>query len=668
MNYLKNALEYHDQGFRVIPTGENKGPLKSSLLARHKYGWTIYQTEQSKQDVIDLFTPDSEGIAVLTGIDGLECIDIDNKYSLNGDMLPMLSDEIDSLKAGICIPDTVIVKTKSGGFHVLYRCDSPGTNTKLSSRPATEEEKLVEDKVKVLFETRGVGGYIVAWPTTGYEMYHGLMSGIPRVKMAHRDTLIRAARLFNEVEEPVQMAPQERSVAKTYEQNGKSTIDDYNTKGDVPLMLSQAGWKFVKQTGPRHLFKRPGNTDAATSADWHEGFNIFKCWSTSTEFKAEKGYSPFGVYAVLNHKGDWSAAAKALYEKGFGDRLTVAREPATAKTPVNAIKSNDSFDDDFENEIDPDAELDALLAAREFDVDAEPQNVPYTLRCEVDDEWHDVGGPGDIGLITGLAKSRKSTFLCALMASALDDGRKKINFQFKPGGTVVFFDTEQGKRSFWKMHKKAMMMARQTEKPPTYRAFSLRGLVAEKKLAAIERAIAKIPNMACMVIDSVLDLSDDYNDTKQSQASTLRVMDWAENANILLFCVIHQGKGTGFTLGHLGSMLDRRCSFSIEMKYDEKDGSTLVTSKLSRDTPRFPPFSFYQDKHGFPVLNYNESYVVKDGIAVSKMEHDIDEMLNRPTNGHSTDSHGPEPDDPYEAPAQVLTEPVKFDPANTDIF
>lgn len=657
MNYLEIALEYHEQGFRVIPTGESKGPLKSSLLPRHKYGWTAYQNEQTKQDVIDLFTPPSAGIAVLTGIDGLECIDIDNKYSLNGDMLPMLSDEIDSLKAGICIPDTVIVKTKSGGFHVLYRCDSPGTNTKLSSRPATEDEKLVEDKVKVLFETRGVGGYIVAWPTPGYEMYHGLMSAIPRIKMAHRDTLIRAARVFNEVEEPVQMAPQERSVAKTYEQNGKSTIDDYNAKADVPLMLSQAGWKFVKQTGPRHLFKRPGNTDAATSADWHEGLNIFKCWSTSTEFKSEKGYSPFGVYAVLNHKGDWSAAAKSLYEKGFGDRLTAAQEPTIAKTPQNALKSNDGFDDDFDG-VDPDAEMYALLASREFDVDNEPTNVPYTLKCEVDGEWHDVGGPGDIGLITGLAKSRKSTFLGALMASGLDDGRKKINFQFKPGGTVVFFDTEQGKRSFWKMHKKAMMMARQTEKPPTYRAFSLRGLPAEKKLAAIECAIAKIPNMTCMVIDSVLDLSDDYNDTKQSQASTLRVMDWAENANILLLCVIHQGKGTGSTLGTLGSMLDRRCSFSIEMKYDEKDGSTLVTSKLSRDTPRFPPFSFYQDKHGFPVLNHNEAYVIRDGVAIPKSEDHFPVQL-------ITDD--PENPAPFE-PTKILTVPSKMNPDDDTPF
>lgn len=621
MNYLKIALKYHDAGFRVIPTGEDKRPLKSSLLARHSYGWAAYQREQLKQDVYDLFEPGCHGIAVLTGIDGLECIDIDNKYSLNGDMLQMLTDEVDSLKAGICIPDTVVVRTKSGGFHVLYRCDSPGLNTKLASRLATEDEKLVNDRVKVLFETRGVGGYIVAWPTPGYEMYHGKMSEIPRIKMAHRDTLIRAARVFNEIEEPIQMAPQERSVAKIYEQNGKSTIEDYNDKGDIPLMLSQAGWKFVKQTGPRHLFKRPGNTDAATSADWHEGLNIFKCWSTSTEFKSEKGYSPFGVYAVLNHNGDWSAAAKALYEKGFGDRMKVVQETTIVKTPQNGLKTNNGFDDDFDGDVtSQDAELDALLASREFDVDSEPKNVPFTLRCEVDGEWHDVGGPGDIGLITGLAKSRKSTFLGALMASALDDGRKKINFQFKPGGTVVFFDTEQGKRSFWKMHKRAMMMAQRSEKPPAYRAFSLRGLTAEKKLAAIERTIATMPNMACMVIDSVLDLSDDYNDTKQSQASTLRIMDWAENANILLLCVIHQGKGSGLTLGALGSMLDRRCSFSIEMKYDEKDGSTLVTSKLSRDTPRFPPFSFYQDKHGFPVLNHNEAYVIRDGIAIPKNE------------------------------------------------
>ena len=653
MNYLKIALKYHDHGFRVVPTGANKRPC--NLLSRHKHGWAIYQKEQSKQDVYDLFEPDCEGIAVLTGIEGLECIDIDNKYSLNGDMLPMLSDEIDLLKAGITIPDTVVVKTKSGGFHVLYRCDSPGRNTKLASRPATDEEILADpnEKVKVLLETRAEGGYIIAWPTPGYEMYHGLMSAIPRIKMAHRDTLIRAARAFNEVEEPVQMAPQERSVAKTYEQNGKSTIDDYNAKGDVPLMLSQAGWKFVKQTGPRHLFKRPGNTDAATSADWHEGLNIFKCWSTSTEFKSEKGHSPFGVYAVLNHRGDWSAAAKALYEKGFGDRLTVAQEPAIVKTPQNAVKTDDGFDDDWDEEV-PAFDMEEDLRKRSFDIDAEPEAVPFTLRCEVDNKMYDVGGPGDIGLVEGMEKSRKSTFLKAIISSALDDGKKRINFQFKlDGKKMVCFDTEQGKRSFWKTHKQAHMMARRTEKPQFYEAYSLRDLDVAGRIERIEYIINNRTDLAVVIIDGILDLTKNFNNEQQAQETAEMVMRWAEKSGAMIICVIHQTKANGYTIGHLGSMLGRKCSFALEMVLDEDAGHTTVKAKRTRDTKKFPPFQFYQDDQGFPVLNHHEDYIIRDGIAIPKNE---DHFAVQPI----TDDPESDPFAEPFVPQKVMTVPSKM--------
>lgn len=620
MNYLKIALKYHDAGFRVVPTGANKRPC--NLLPRHGYGWAVYQKEQSKQDVYELFEPDSEGIAVLTGIDGLECIDIDNKYSLNGDMLQMFIDEVDSLRAGICIPDTVVVRTKSGGFHVLYRCDSPGRNVKLASRLPTETELEAnkDEKALVLMETRGEGGYIIAYPTPGYEMYHGLMSQIPRIKMAHRDTLIRAARLFNEIEEQVQLTPNERAVIVSFEQNGKTTIGDFNERGDVPLMLSEHGWKFVKQRGENMQFKRPGNTDAATSAAYHVGMKVFKSFSTSTVFEANKGYSPFGVYAKLNHNNDFSAAAKALYEKGYGDRMTAASGTAIVKTPENALKTKDEFDDDWGEEA-PVFDMEEDLRKRSFDIDSEPEQVPFTLRCEVDGKMYDVGGPGDIGLVEGMEKSRKSTFLKALISSALDDGRKRINFQFKlDGKKMICFDTEQGKRSFWRTHKQAHMMARRTEKPVFYEAYTLRDLTVAERIERIEHVISTRSDLAVVIIDGILDLTKNFNNEQQAQETAEMVMRWAEKSNAMIICVIHQTKANGYTIGHLGSMLGRKCSFAIEMVLDEDAGHTTVKAKRTRDTKKFPPFQFYQDEQGFPILNHNEAYVVRDGVAIPKNE------------------------------------------------
>lgn len=650
MNFKSYALKYHEHGFRVIPVNKDKRPC--NLLRKHDFKWEPFQTAQTVEDIEELFTPDSHGIAVMTGIGGLEVVDIDCKYSLSEGLETRFIDELDSIKCGVTIAELTMVKTRTGGFHVLYYCDSPSGNTKLASRPATPEEVEKGEKVKVLLETRGVGGYVVAWPTPGYEMYHGLMSGIRHVTMYERNSILNAARMLDEMPEIAYVPPERRTVAKEYSKQGKSVIEDFNERGDIPSMLQAHGWKFVKQAGNRQQYKRPGSTDAATSGNFHEEMNLFKSFSTSTEFVAEKAYDPFGVYAVLNHRGDMSAAAKKLYADGFGDRPTVTNAPSSpAPQPAKPLAVDDSDGFDTEEEEDIAAELEK----RSFDIDAEPPKTEYTLRCTVDGQEYNVGGPGDIGLIEGLEKSRKSTFLKALVASALDDGTKRINFTMNlRGGDMVFLDTEQGARSFWRTHKQAHMMARLNNKPSFYRAYSLRDLDVDKRIRYIDWIIDNNRNLSVLVIDGILDLTKNFNNESQAQEITHKVMRWAEKSNAMIFCVIHQTKSNGYTIGHLGSMLNRKCSFSIEMVYDEDSNFTTVNSKLTRDTKRFKSFKFTQDDYGFPVMNHNEAYIVRDGIAIPKNE---DHFSVQPI----TDD--PEKPDPFAAPfepTKVLTIPSKI--------
>lgn len=625
MNFKSYALKYHEHGFRVIPVNKDKRPC--NLLKKHDYKWEPFQTGQTLEEVEELFTPDSYGIAVMTGIGGLEVVDIDCKYSLSDGLETRFIDELDSIKCGISISDLTMVKTRTGGFHVLYYCDSPSGNIKLASRPATPEEAERGDKVKVLLETRGVGGYVVAWPTPGYEMYHGMMSGIRHITMFERNSILNAARMLDEMPEIAYVQPERRAVAKEYSRHGKSVIEDFNERGDIPSMLQSHGWKFVKQTGYRQQYKRPGSTDAATSGNFHEEMNLFKSFSTSTEFVAGKAYDPFGVYAVLNHKGDVSAAAKKLYADGFGERFTVSNVPAA---PI-AIQSAPRKVDDFDTSSDEEEDIAAELEKRSFDIDAEPPKTEYSLRCIVDGQEYSVGGPGDIGLIEGLEKSRKSTFLKALVASALDDGTRRINFTLDlKGGNMVFIDTEQGARSFWRTHKQAHMMAKRSNKPAFYRAYSMRDLDVEKRIKYIDWIIDNNQNLSVLVIDGVLDLTRNFNNEGQAQEIVHKIMRWAEKSGAMIFCVVHQTKSNGYTIGHLGSMLNRKCSFSIEMVYDEDSNFTTVNSKLTRDTKRFKSFKFTQDDYGFPILNHNEAHVIKDGIAIPKTENFF-ESITYPT-------------------------------------
>ena len=98
--------------------------------------------------------------------------------------------------------------------------------------------------------------------------------------------------------------------------------DDFNQRGEILPVLEQHGW-FIhpelvdtesKLTRPG---KNPGEGISATFG--HKGRRIFHVFTSSAPpFEANRGYAPFTVYALLEHGGDFAAAASDLRRKGFG--------------------------------------------------------------------------------------------------------------------------------------------------------------------------------------------------------------------------------------------------------------------------------------------------------------------------------------------------------------
>ena len=258
-----NCDELHQiEGLQFIPVNAMKQPLVKD-----------WQTTVKKYDLSNCV---AVGLVCGKPSGNIEVIDIDQKYSLDGklfDSYKRLIHEIDST----LLNKIVVQKTKNGGYHFIYRCSTIGGNTKLANRLTTEEERLdtyqrtleseltkgkeeaeakkvankakTNDKVRVLIETRGIGGQIVCYPSAGYEFIFGDLYSINEITPEQREILHGVARQFNQSVEEYTPATKIKQKVK-----GLSAFEDYNSRADVVSLLESHGWKVVGRKGTRTIF------------------------------------------------------------------------------------------------------------------------------------------------------------------------------------------------------------------------------------------------------------------------------------------------------------------------------------------------------------------------------------------------------------------------------
>jgi hypothetical protein len=318
MPVIDAALAYAAAGLSVIPAGGETG--KSALVP-----WAAYQTRiAAAEEIGDMFLRTGAArIAVICGaVSGnLECLDFDDAGSAYATWAEMVEADAPGLLARLPME-----RSPSGGRHVMYRVPDmtiPG-GRRLAQRPA-KDGGLVN-----LIETRGEKQYFVACPSPGYVMLQGALAAIPAISPNERGLLIRAAEALDE-RPAVGEYPYRPPIPPADAGSGRPG-DDFNRRGDVRGVLERHGWTHVRTVGPNEHWCRPGKTRATSATiSVRDGVAVFFPFTTSTAFIAGRGYSPYQVYAVLEHGGDYSAAAVALNRQGYGiDRQGPALDPATA--------------------------------------------------------------------------------------------------------------------------------------------------------------------------------------------------------------------------------------------------------------------------------------------------------------------------------------------------
>jgi hypothetical protein len=98
--------------------------------------------------------------------------------------------------------------------------------------------------------------------------------------------------------------------------------DDFNRPADWHAILLPHGWVPVYRQRDMVYWCRPGKTEghSATTNFANNGLlHVFT--SNAPPFEAHSSYTPFTAYALLEHGGDFKAAAQALQQKGYGTQL-----------------------------------------------------------------------------------------------------------------------------------------------------------------------------------------------------------------------------------------------------------------------------------------------------------------------------------------------------------
>lgn len=581
-NFLNAALEYHAAGLPVVPfTKKASGGITFP-------DWKKYRGGQTEAQVRELFSRNSDGIAMLTGVAGVEAIDIDVKHDPDGTIGKKWFEWVNLQMSGCeAIKQCVIQKTKSNGWHVIYRTSTHEGNRKLA---------YLEGSKEAVIETRGVGGLLFVAPTPGYEVKRGDLKSIPQIQDKARECFFRCAAEFStrdeaDIEEVVEMPAAAKS-SHTVTVSGVKPGEAFNQAHDVLEMAEKYGWRATSKSGAIIHLTRPGSKSGdihASIVTTKAGERRFYPFTTSTAYDAQKCYSPFSMYAVEEHRGDLSAAAKALVQMGYGtqsEQVSVTpHPPGAAKTPAPAVDVASLFE---------------RASKTKFDYHAPIPNPDAVLTIKQNGKTKKVGGFGQIGVFTGHEKSGKS-FLTACVAASVF-GREILGFQLDlRGRKLKWVDTEQSIEFYALTQRRIHNLGGVNTNMPYYEAFHLRNFSPLERVEIIEWFVMNEPNLGVLVIDGFVDLLMDYNNLAEVQVLVSRMMKWSYERNVLILGILHLNKGDGKMRGHVGSELKNKVDFAINVVRDEHNYT--VTNPYCR-YGEFSSFEFQRDDNGDLLPQY----------------------------------------------------------------
>lgn len=298
MTLLETALTYHRAGLVVLPN-DPVAKYPSGLR-----GWQ--QVTPTEKDIKKWFGGDGEHAIGVRDIEGL---DFDNKGNPGADtLLRDWQDLCNQLAPGLA-RRLLLERTPSGGYHLVWRCETIAGNQKLATRPPTPAELADSPRLTsvTLIETRGKGGQFQVAPSPGYRLLRGDWAALPVITAAERQIILDCARALTRADR--------RTIDLVQRSTGDRPGDLYNRDhaADALKLLEQAGWVVVRDRGDALYLTRPGKDEGISATFGFVAPGVLYVFSSNAApFEPGRAYGPFAIYTEVLHNGDYRAAAASL--------------------------------------------------------------------------------------------------------------------------------------------------------------------------------------------------------------------------------------------------------------------------------------------------------------------------------------------------------------------
>jgi KaiC/GvpD/RAD55 family RecA-like ATPase len=254
-------------------------------------------------------------------------------------------------------------------------------------------------------------------------------------------------------------------------------------------------------------------------------------------------------------------------------------------------------------------EFKKILQQRKF---VEGEAIPIQrILLKIDDRI--IGTTQSFVIISGSPKTGKSTYTAALLASAINKGSHeifKIKLQpLKERNKVAFFDTESSIYDFHKQIERLKKLANIKNLPKNFSAYNFREDNPIIILQLIETYLKENLDCSVIVIDGILDLLYNYNDEVESRNLIIWLKKITKIYDILVVGILHTGKNSNETLGHLGSNTDRWAQSTLLVQRNKETEQLILSSKFLRSDRDFEPIA---------IKNIGGTYYEVDYIEESK--------------------------------------------------